>query len=91
MKINLALLEVVRVLANNFNEENSIELEMTQMSLEEAKQWKQPTYWDAYFQSGPDDETDRWRPWGHPVGIRAAASWNLCPDIELPEGVASLR
>ena len=88
MKINFLPLEVASVVANNSNEENNFELEM---SLEEAKQWKQPKYWDAYFQSGQNDETDRWRPWGHPIGIRAAASWNLCPNIELPEGVASLR
>ena len=33
----------------------------------------------------------RWRPWGHPTGVKAAASWELCPDLQLPEGVASLR
>ena len=26
--------------------------------------------------------------WGHPVGIRAAAEWNLCPELTLPSGVA---
>ena len=26
--------------------------------------------------------------WGHPVGVRAAASWSLCPELTLPTGVA---
>ena len=24
--------------------------------------------------------------WGHPVGIRAAADWHLCPPLALPSG-----
>ena len=27
--------------------------------------------------------------WGHPVGIRAAADWTMCPALTLPAGVAS--
>merc|ERR1711911_552063 len=26
--------------------------------------------------------------WGHPVGVRAAAEWSLCPELALPTGVA---
>ena len=26
--------------------------------------------------------------WGHPVGVRAAADWSLCPELALPAGVA---
>ena len=26
--------------------------------------------------------------WGHPVGVRAAANWDLCPELTLPAGVA---
>ena len=26
--------------------------------------------------------------WGHPVGVRAAAEWSLCPELALPAGVA---
>ena len=26
--------------------------------------------------------------WGQPVGIRAAANWDLCPELALPSGVA---
>ena len=27
--------------------------------------------------------------WGHPVGIRAAADWSMCPTLVAPAGVAS--
>ena len=43
------------------------------------------------FESSWKSEIGRWRPWGHPIGVKAAASWSLCPDLQLPDGVESLR
>lgn len=51
-----------------------------------TSEWTQPTYWDAVR-----DLTQRKSGWGHPVGVRAGASWENCPSLTLPDGVASVQ
>ena len=48
-------------------------------------EWSQGTYWDAMAAANKKSGS-----WGHPVGVRAAADYALCPTLELPTGVASL-
>ena len=43
------------------------------------------SYWDAMIMAKSRENN-----WGHPVGIRAAADWTMCPTLTLPTGVASL-
>lgn len=47
-------------------------------------EWVQPTYQEAMemYRTRSDGQ------WGHPVGVRAAANWDLCPELALPAGVA---
>ena len=49
-----------------------------------AAEWQQPSYRDALEMI----KTRSNEQWGHPVGVRAAASWSLCPELTLPTGVA---
>ena len=46
-------------------------------------EWTQPTYWDAQQMA-----RQRSNDWAHPVGIRAAADWQMCPQLSMPAGVA---
>ena len=55
---------------------------LTGLAAASASSWKQPTYWDAFERAKV-----RMSAWGHPVDVRAAASYHLCPTIELPAGV----
>ena len=50
--------------------------------IESIAEWQQPTYWQALTAVAQSRSK-----WGHPVGIRAAATWNLCPALEIPAGV----
>ena len=47
--------------------------------------WQQPSYQDAL-----SSVRQRKSGWGFPVGVRAAADWTLCPQLELPDGVESV-
>ena len=47
-------------------------------------EWVQPTYQEALEMYRTRSEGQ----WGHPVGLRAAANWDLCPELALPSGVA---
>ena len=55
---------------------------MSSESIDSIAEWKQPTYWQALTAVAQSRSK-----WGHPVGIRAAATWNLCPALEIPTGV----
>ena len=46
-------------------------------------EWTQPSYWDAQQMA-----RQRSNDWAHPVGIRAAADWQMCPQLSMPAGVA---
>ena len=49
--------------------------------------WTQPNYYDARAAS-----FQRQSGWGHPVGIKAAADWTMCPSLTpFPSGVASVN
>ena len=41
------------------------------------------SYWEAMTMA-----KSRNGDWGHPVGIRAAADWTMCPTLTKPAGVA---
>ena len=51
-----------------------------------ADAWKQPTYWDAMNLA-----RERKSSWGHPIGVKSAADYSLCPELTLPSGVQSLE
>ena len=55
---------------------------LTGLAAASATSWKQPTYWDAFERA-----KERMSAWGHPVDVKAAASYHLCPEISLPAGV----
>ena len=59
-----------------------MKLLLTGLAAASASSWKQPTYWDAFERA-----KERMSSWGHPVDVRAAASYHLCPEISLPAGV----
>ena len=55
---------------------------VSSQSIDSIAEWQQPTYWQALTVASQSRSK-----WGHPVGIRAAATWNLCPALEIPTGV----
>ena len=46
-------------------------------------EWTQPSYWDAQQMA-----RQRSNDWAHPVGIKSAADWQMCPQLSMPAGVA---
>ena len=60
--------------------------QLTVPSVVLAQDWVQPSYFDALSSA-----MQRKGGWGHPVGIRAAADWSLCPSLTKPAGVASVQ
>ena len=50
--------------------------------IDSIAEWQQPTYWQALTAAGQSRSN-----WGHPIGIRAAATWSLCPALAIPAGV----
>ena len=59
-----------------------MKLWLTGLAAASTSSWKQPTYWDAFERA-----KERMSSWGHPVDVRAAASYHLCPELSLPAGV----
>ena len=68
------LLKFFRFLVNS--------IAVNSQSIDSIAEWQQPTYWQALTAVAQSRSK-----WGHPVGIRAAATWNLCPALEIPPGV----
>ena len=48
-------------------------------------EWTQPTYKEALAAL-----KSRSSGWGHPIGIRNAAHWTLCPNLDKPVGVDTI-
>ena len=59
-----------------------MKLSLTSLAAASASSWQQPTYWDAFERA-----KERMSFWGHPVDVRAADSYHLCPELSLPAGV----
>ena len=59
-------------------------------SLASASDWVQPNYYEARSMAlrwGQKSQSG----WGFPVGIKAAADWQMCPSLQpYPSGVASV-
>ena len=48
-------------------------------------EWTQPTYLEVFTSI-----KTRSGGWGHPVGVRAAADWTLCPALPVPQNAADV-
>ena len=55
---------------------------VSSQSIDSIAEWQQPTYWQALTAAGQSRSN-----WGHPIGIRVAATWSLCPALAIPAGV----